>query len=266
MVVLSFRGVCGMDYSGAFDLVALGKGAAAVGCCVLLTELQQSVIETLGNVGADLRNLAQEDEPVCLVGLYYMQHYHAALKCCEDVILRQTGTSLATSLARYSLTLDSGQMCRSQLAKSFIEQVFGDTVGNDCRVLAELELCFKLDQHEASAVIWTEGDVATFCVGVVSGELHALQFPAKGTDAKRLVEVVGAGSFIGYGAMTNRMAYLQTLIVPAECKSCMVMRLTSEMFQELLVSRPQLALPFFQVFSMRSAYEFRELSRLVMHG
>lgn len=115
--------------------------------------------------------------------------------------------------------------------------------------------------------LWKAGQPADFCVGVVTGELHAYTPPGQTSDgeALRLSELVQPGVFVGFAGTLNQLTYVATVVVPpTEWCTCLVLRWSA--FRTLETERPRLATAVLRYFLRRMAYEWRYYSRLAAQG
>eukprot|EP00928_Gymnodinium_smaydae_P033781 TRINITY_DN24107_c0_g1_i1.p1 TRINITY_DN24107_c0_g1~~TRINITY_DN24107_c0_g1_i1.p1 ORF type:complete len:825 (-),score=86.62 TRINITY_DN24107_c0_g1_i1:14-2488(-) len=257
IVVLSFKGVRSLDYSAGLDLIRLDRVALDVRSAVVITEVNDDVLGVLNKLGAPLRvpHLSKEKEGSRFIGIHYIEHYHLAMKYCEDRILQ---------LAGYELQRPPVDASPDVMCMAFVKRVFSDIV-HDTRTLDELTTCFKMVEYEADTTLWREGEKSTFCVGVASGELHAFQASRRDPNKKHLCEVVGVGGIIGHGSLLSRMDHIQTVWVPAKGQPCICVTLSWTDLRELMESRHRLALLILRAFAHRNRTEFRDLVRLATH-
>jgi len=274
-VVLNFRGVQGLDYSGALDLLGLGKKARLVGNRIFLTELSDDVKDVLRSAGVmmltkeDLMNhdvqAIEDPDHVDLdqmVGLCFEEHYHAAVKLCEDCLLESEGvTNLGGSPLHHAGT---SQEEKEASVWIFLRSAFGEFLvnfpGGKNEALHRLRPFFEVKEYQPGITLWKEDECSDKCVAVVDGMLDAFQVTTKGT--RRLCEVITAGSFSGYTAFVNQATYLQTL-VSSGSGQCMVAILHREKWEELLVKEPMLSVAVLRGFVQRGGVEIRDLGRLV---
>jgi len=254
-VVLSLRGVKGLDYSAICDLGALGRQAAACSCCLVLTELRGAVRDSIARARLRLPEPATEEGKRLPPGICYMPHYHPALKLCEDALLASaTGPDLS------AIAFKLQDHAEPELA--MVSQTFGDYLDNDEGALRELLKRFERMEYAPGATLYQAGEPAEFCFGVVSGQLHAMQpMKSKGGDLT-MMEVVTPGAFIGFSGVLNQLPYVQTVVVPSDGEPCSGLALRWGNFAALSEEQPRLATALLRAFLRRTAYEFRALSRL----
>lgn len=201
-VVLTLRGVRGIDYSAVLDLVSLGRMAARNGKRVVLTELHGTLPAALARAGVQTPRAFATEEPGAVaaagempLGLCLSEHYHQALKGCEDALL----ASLGVRLERFPS--DEPQAAATLV---MLRRVFGDLLDEDEEALRTLASYGEEVEHPPGAVLWEAGRPATFFVGVVRGRLHILQPTAIDADEPRLAEVAVSGGFVGFLSVMNR--------------------------------------------------------------
>jgi len=241
--VLSFRFVRGLDYSAVCDLAMLGRQAADSGCCLVITELSSKVRGTLASARVQL-----VDSPEAKgFGLCHVPHYQAALKSCEDALLSSVGTVPLT---------------RHGSASVMLAETFGDFLDTPQESLDVLLSYFEQKDFPPGSTVFSEGEHARFCVGVVTGKLQAYQAPRSKGGQPRLMELVGPGSFSGFIPFLNELPYIQSLSVPEGGESSLVLLLHWRQYSALMEREPRLANAVLRSFLRRMAYEFRYYSRL----
>lgn len=262
-VVLNFRGVRGLDYSAVLDLVTLGRRAAAGGRRIVLCELRGNVPKALARTGVKLQELMLEDAPRGPFGLCCTEHYNAALKCCEDAVLASAEIIPKSISLNVMESQDDAVM--TMLAQAFGDYIDDEPAGTRESGLRELRRSFELQEHRSGTVLWKAGEPATKCFGVVSGHLHALADQVRAGEDTWLIEVVRMGAFVGYSGTFSDLGYGSTCLVPDDCEKCVGLSLSLDSFTKLTEQRPRLGLAVLRGFVRRSAYEFRDLSRIAAH-
>lgn len=261
-VVLSFKGVHGLDYSAVCDLAALGRRAAKCGCRLILTETSEgAVARAMNRARLRLPPLAPEEAANGPPGLCHVAHYHPAVKGCEDALLMSMSSISSAPLA------SSSGAGLAVLERAMLKQTFGDFLADDAgQALDALHACFDRAEYQPGVTLWNAGDAASFCVGVVDGGLHALQPSSSGKGGQpRLMEVVQVGAFVGIMSILNQIPYAQTVCVPDESPPCRVLVLRWGSFESLSEASPKLANTLLRGFLRRGSYEWRLLSRIAAH-
>eukprot|EP00746_Dinoflagellata_sp_MGD_P023952 gnl/MRDRNA2_/MRDRNA2_156189_c0_seq1.p1 gnl/MRDRNA2_/MRDRNA2_156189_c0~~gnl/MRDRNA2_/MRDRNA2_156189_c0_seq1.p1 ORF type:complete len:566 (-),score=67.70 gnl/MRDRNA2_/MRDRNA2_156189_c0_seq1:84-1781(-) len=254
-IVLSFRGVSGVDYSAVLDLAGLGRRAASAKCCLVLTQLPDAVVTALSRANVKLPSAQHEG-----VGLCHVEHYNAALQFCEDALL---ATALSPALELPELQTQACSM--KEKALKVLTQTLGFFLESHTDLLQLLSF-FEEVEYPPEAVVWQQGEPCTFCLLVIEGRLHSMQEPTRSGSRAFLQEVVEPGNFIGYMGIMNQMVHVSTMINPGNgnmATPCMCLMLSQRSLQSLLDSHVTLANAILRSFLRRSAYEWREMSRLV---
>ncbi|CAE8588258.1 unnamed protein product [Polarella glacialis] len=246
-ILLSFRFVRGLDYSAVCDLAALGRRAAESGCCLVITELTSSVRETLTKARVQVVEMPEAKG----IGLCHVPHYQAALKSCEDALLSSVGTL---------------RPMQQGSALAMLEETFADFLEKDTPRESMDVLLSHFEQKEflPGSTVYRAGDHANFCVGVVTGKLHAFQAPGSKNEhgQAQLMEIVGPGAFVGFAGFLNELPYNQTVSVPHDGEPTLVVLLHWDRFSALMEQEPLLANGVLRSFLRRMTYELRYFSRL----
>jgi serine phosphatase RsbU (regulator of sigma subunit) len=101
--------------------------------------------------------------------------------------------------------------------------------------------------YPPGAILCHEGEYGDRCFAVLSGRIEIIK--ALGTSAERLIDVRGAGEFVGEMSLLNGDG-LRTASVRASTQTT-VLELTSESFDTLLRCHPSLAYEMLRVLSTR---------------
>lgn len=250
-VVLTLRGVRGLDYSAVLDLVSLGRAAARSGTRLVLTELHGTVPMAMARAGVQMPALESgaDDMPF---GLCLSEHYHEALKRCEDALLISAGV-------RLERRTDEPQADATMV---MLKHVFGDFLDDDVEALRTFASYAEEVEYPPGAVLYQAGKPATLFVGVVRGCLHMLQPTAIDGDEARLAEVVISGGFVGFLSVMNQMPCTNTATVPKDGEACLVVVFHWGRFSAFLEEQPKVANAVLRAFLRRLSYEWRDLSRL----
>mmetsp|Transcript_29851 Transcript_29851/g.76673 ORF Transcript_29851/g.76673 Transcript_29851/m.76673 type:complete len:164 (+) Transcript_29851:1-492(+) len=152
-------------------------------------------------------------------------------------------------------------------ARSMIAKCFGDFLHHDEAEIDVLLGFFEPVVYSPGAVVWEAGENPTCCLVVVEGELHALVPPRDGGDRPHFHEFVCPGAVCGYMSLLNHIPYVNTVVAPAHLSAGVsVLSLSIARYGELAEKRPDLANAVLRTFLRRSAYDWRDLSRLVAHA
>lgn len=250
-VVLNFRGLRGLDYSAVLDLAALGRRAAASSRSLVLAELRGATLSALERAG--LRPSAVLDDGSSPgPGLCAVEHYHQALKCCEDALLRAAGFRAGDAPQGLASTEASAEMLRS---------VLGEFLDDDAAALHALANYFDTVEYPPGSTVFEAGSPAEFFVGVVHGQLHVLQPTAEHGVQPFLLEILVPGGFVGVVAVFNEIPFTTSAVVPAGGEPCTVLVMRRGQYAALCAEQPRTALAFLRSFMRRMGYEYRELAR-----
>jgi len=256
-IVVSFRGVRGLDYSAALDLVTLGRQAGTHGKHIVLTELRGSVPGALRDTGVNIPSNPDHIDPNLPEGLCHIAHYNPALQCCENALIRAAGVT--GPFSSHNLNSDP--------ATAVLAQTFGDYLDEDSELLQTLQQYFETTEYQPGTVVWHAGSNATFFVGVVHGCIHSLHTPTSGNaDDAFIVEVVQRGAFIGYMSVLNHIPYVHTAVVAETSCPCVCLSLRLDTFTALTKEQPKLGMAVLRGLLRRSAYEWRDMSRLAAYS
>mmetsp|Transcript_56455 Transcript_56455/g.123400 ORF Transcript_56455/g.123400 Transcript_56455/m.123400 type:complete len:868 (-) Transcript_56455:25-2628(-) len=266
-ILLNFRGVQGLDYSGALDLIVLGRRAASLGRRIVLTELSSDVLDTLTRAGAQLLHRPPGEGFVeGLVGLCYEEHYHTALRLCEDALLASLGKDTKATYHLSMTSLDEPLEETSQNSDAGLSLLLRTTFHENLHRISDpqaamvfLKKLFRTAEYPPGHTLWQEGQPATLCIGVIDGEIWGLQANTNASKS-RVIEVVPRGSFTGYTALFNGESYVHSAVVAPTGGRCVVAELTSEAFQEIEEQWPGLAAVMLRTFLKIGVSEIRNMS------